>query len=55
MGRTIPSYRIAVEIERTKWKPFRQLLDKSERKMFDELFPIHDCIIVRVAWLADQC
>lgn len=40
MGRTFPSYRIAVEIERTKWKPFRQLLDKSERKKFDEMFSI---------------
>jgi hypothetical protein len=37
MGRTIPSYRIAVEMERWKWKPFRQQLDKSERKMFDEM------------------
>ncbi len=35
MGRTIPSYRIASEIERWKWKPFRHALDKSERKMFD--------------------
>ena len=34
MGRTIPSYRIATEIERSKWKPFRQALSK---KMFDEM------------------
>ncbi|MDW0245131.1 MAG: hypothetical protein QOC38_08030 [Nitrososphaeraceae archaeon] len=32
MGRTIPSYRIATEIEKRKWKPFREALDKSERK-----------------------
>jgi hypothetical protein len=37
LGRTIPSYRIATEIEKRKWKPFREALDKSERKMFDEM------------------
>ena len=37
MGRTIPSYRIATEWEKKKWKSFRQELDKSERKTFDEM------------------
>ena len=37
MGRTIPSYRLAPERESRKWKIFRQELDKSERKMFDEM------------------
>jgi len=37
MGRTIPSYRLASERERRKWKVFRQELDKSERKTFDEM------------------
>ena len=37
MGRTIPSYRIASEMERKKWKIFRQSLDKKDRKMFDEI------------------
>lgn len=37
MGRTVPSYRLASERERRKWKIFRQELHKSERKMFDEL------------------
>jgi hypothetical protein len=37
MGRTVPSYRIAAEIERRKWKCFRQELDRSERKVFDEM------------------
>lgn len=37
MGRTVPSYRIAAEWERRKWKPFREQLDKSERKVFDEM------------------
>ena len=38
MGRTIPSYRIATEIERNKWKIFRQKLDKNDRKEFDKMF-----------------
>lgn len=38
MGRTVPSYRIAAEWEKSKWKSFRQALDKSERKTFDEMF-----------------
>ena len=37
MGRTIPSYRLASERERSKWKIFRQELDKSEKKLFDEM------------------
>jgi hypothetical protein len=37
MGRTIPSYRIANEMERSKWKIFRQALDKKDRKIFDEM------------------
>ena len=37
MGRTIPSYRLASERERRKWKIFREQLDISERKMFDEM------------------
>ncbi len=37
MGRTIPSYRIATEMERNKWKIFRQMLDKKDRKKFDEM------------------
>ena len=37
MGRTVPSYRTAVEWEKRKWKVFKEQLDKSERKMFDEM------------------
>ncbi|HEX6281521.1 MAG TPA: hypothetical protein VFZ67_04785 [Nitrososphaera sp.] len=40
MGRTIPSFRIALAMEERDWKPFRNALDKSERKMFDEMFDI---------------
>jgi hypothetical protein len=38
MGRTIPSYRIASEMETWKWRPFRKLLGKQDRKIFDEMF-----------------
>ena len=37
MGRTLPSYRIATEIERNKWEIFRQRLSKKDRKKFDEM------------------
>src|SRR5215207_7093883 len=32
--------RIALEIEKAEWKPFRNALDKSERKEFDDMFDI---------------
>ena len=38
MGRTIPSFRIASEMERWKWRPFRKLLDKQDTTIFDEMF-----------------
>jgi hypothetical protein len=38
MGRTIPSFRIAAEMERAKWRDFRSLLNKKDRKSFDEMF-----------------
>jgi hypothetical protein len=37
MGRTIPSFRIALAMEKEEWKPFRNALDKSDRKKFDEM------------------
>ena len=40
MGRTIPSYRLASDREKRKWKVFREQLDKSERKTFDEMMSI---------------
>ena len=40
MGRTVPSYRMASERQKRKWKPFRERLDKSERKTFDEMMSI---------------
>jgi hypothetical protein len=40
MGRTIPSFRIALAMEERDWKPFRNALVKSDRKKFDEMFDI---------------
>jgi hypothetical protein len=35
MGRTIPSFRIALAMEKEDWKPFHNALDKKDRKKFD--------------------
>lgn len=40
MGRTIPSYRIASEIEIRKWRQFRHALGKKDRKVFDEMLSV---------------
>ncbi len=38
VGRTVPSFRIAAEIERTKWNQFRSYLDKKDKKEFDQMY-----------------
>jgi hypothetical protein len=40
MGRTIPSFRIASMIEEKEWKVFRKSLNKSDKKVFDNMFDI---------------
>jgi hypothetical protein len=40
MGRTVPSFRIVIAEEKQEWKPFRNALDKSEKKAFDEMWDI---------------
>jgi hypothetical protein len=40
MGRTIPSFRNVLAMEKADYKPFRNALDKSERKEFDDMFDI---------------
>lgn len=40
MGKTVPSFRIVLAEEKQEWKPFRNALDKSERKKFDEMWDI---------------
>jgi hypothetical protein len=40
MGRTIPSFRLALEMEIAEWSPFLNALDKKDRKLFDDMFDI---------------
>jgi hypothetical protein len=40
MGRTVPSFRIVLGEEKAEWKPFRNALNKSEKKAFDEMWDI---------------
>ena len=40
MGRTVPSFRIALAEEEAEWKEYRRYLGKRERKAFDEMFAI---------------
>jgi hypothetical protein len=40
MGRTIPSFRKALAMEKAESRPFRNALDKSDRKKFDDMFDI---------------
>jgi hypothetical protein len=40
MGRTIPSFRIALAMEKEDWKSFRNALDKKDRKDFDDMFDL---------------
>jgi hypothetical protein len=40
MGRTMSSFRIVLAMEKEEWKPFRNALDKSDRKKFDEMWDI---------------
>lgn len=40
MGRTIPSFRIASQMEYKEWRNFRRALTKADRKQFDDMFSI---------------
>lgn len=40
MGRTIPSFTLAMMDEIEEWKPFRQALEKSDRKAYDGMMLI---------------
>lgn len=37
MGRTVPSYRMRIDIEIANWKRFRDALRKPERDMFENM------------------
>jgi hypothetical protein len=40
LGRTVPSFRLALAEEESEWKEYRKHLDRSERKDFDDMFAI---------------
>lgn len=40
MGRTIPSFTLALMEEESEWKAFRKCLDRKDRRVFDEMFAI---------------
>jgi hypothetical protein len=40
MGRTIPTATMLLRMEQHAWKPFRNALDKSVRKAFDEMLSL---------------
>ena len=37
MGRTIPSYRMAIDMEIATWKPFKDALRKPEKDIFENM------------------
>jgi hypothetical protein len=40
MGRTIPSFTLALMEEEPEWREFRRRLDREDRRAFDELFAL---------------
>ncbi|MBA3749327.1 MAG: hypothetical protein H0X03_00230 [Nitrosopumilus sp.] len=40
MGRTIPSFRLLIDIEELEWKQFRKYLCRQDKKVFNNLFII---------------
>lgn len=40
MGRTVPSFRLALAEEESEWSEYRRYLAKDTRKDFDDLFTI---------------
>lgn len=38
MDRTVPSFRIATEVDKSRRRSFRTALGKKDRKKFDEMF-----------------
>ncbi len=40
MGRTVPSFRIALYQEEKKWRLFRAALETKNKKAFDDMFAI---------------
>jgi hypothetical protein len=40
MGRTIPSFTLALMGEEPEWREFRRRLDRKDRRVFDEVFAL---------------
>jgi hypothetical protein len=40
MGRTIPSFRLALADEEAEWRDYRNYLNKREKQAFDDMFAI---------------
>ncbi len=40
MGRTLPTFNMALEQERAQWAPFRRALRREDRESFDRLFAL---------------
>lgn len=40
MGRTIPSFRLALADEESDWSEYRKHLDRKQKHAFDEMFAI---------------
>ncbi len=40
VGKTVPSYRIVLEHEVRRWKPFRDVLGPSQKEAFDALMDL---------------
>jgi hypothetical protein len=40
LGRTVPSFRLALAEEKSEWRDYRKHLDYSEKKEFDDMFEI---------------
>jgi hypothetical protein len=40
MGKTIASFRVALEMEKEEWKPFCNPLGKRDRKKFEDIFDL---------------
>ncbi len=40
MGRTIPSFRLLIDIEEAEWKQFRKYLCSQDKKIFNKLFSL---------------
>jgi hypothetical protein len=55
MGRTVPSFRIVLEEEKEEWKPFRNALNKSDRKEFDDMFDMPRLYITACSNFCSAC